>query len=135
MKEKNAIIMIVDIVSNTLMWKRAIEFHLNPKEIYIFHDGLKAVECYAGLSKKPTVIVLGVIIPTMGGFEVCKSIRRLEKSNKTKPAIILIVANILETDKPDRLAKEARADEFIRISSVKPTKLANIIADYIEKQS
>ena len=136
MKIDDAIIMIVnDNILIVGMWKRAISKKgFQPKNIHLIHDGETAIKHYLAMSKKPDLIILDDIMPGMDGFNVCKTIRELEKQNKTEPATLLFVTNLPGKDIHDKLTKEVGANDFIQISNVSPIDLANIVVDYIEKR-
>ncbi|MGB9638066.1 MAG: response regulator transcription factor [bacterium] len=96
-------ILIVDDEKNIV---ELIKFHLK-KENY------KVIEAYKGKDaldlfrkEKPDLIILDVMLPDMGGFEICKNIRK-----ESKVPIIMLTAKGEEIDKI--LGFELGADDYI----------------------
>jgi len=74
-------------------------------DVIVAYDGETALTQYA--LKRPDLILLDVMLPMLDGFEVCRSIRR---GDKTTP-IIMLTAREEETDKV--LGLDLGADDYI----------------------
>lgn len=96
-------ILIVDDEKNIV---ELIKFHLKKESYRILeaYKGRDAIEVYR--KEKPDLIILDLMLPDMGGFEVCKSIRK-----ESKVPIIMLTAKGEEVDKI--LGFELGADDYI----------------------
>lgn len=74
-------------------------------EVESAYDGEAALALYA--EKRPDLILLDVMLPLLGGFEVC---RRIRENDKITP-IIMLTAREEETDKV--LGLDLGADDYI----------------------
>jgi two-component system alkaline phosphatase synthesis response regulator PhoP len=103
MKEK---ILIVDDEKDIV---KVIDYNLKK-------EGLKTILCYDGeevldlaVSEQPDLIILDLMLPALGGLEVCKI---LKKENKTSNIpIIMLTAKSEESDKV--IGLELGADDYI----------------------
>ncbi|BDR66764.1 DNA-binding response regulator [Clostridium tetani] len=87
-------------------------------KIFCAENGKEALEI--AKEKKPTLILLDVMLPQMDGYDVCKEIRK-DNSISTTP-IIMITAKGEELDKV--LGLELGADDYI----TKPFSIRELIA-------
>lgn len=96
-------ILVVDDEKNIV---ELIKFHLKKESYRIIeaYRGKDAIELYR--KEKPDLIILDLMLPDMGGFEVCKSIRK-----ESKVPIIMLTAKGEEVDKI--LGFELGADDYI----------------------
>ncbi|MCS7165049.1 MAG: response regulator transcription factor [Candidatus Calescibacterium sp.] len=96
-------ILIVDDEKNIV---ELIKFHLKKESYKILeaYKGKDAIEIYR--KEKPDLIILDLMLPDMGGFEVCKAIRK-----ESKVPIIMLTAKGEEVDKI--LGFELGADDYI----------------------
>ncbi|MDD3662957.1 MAG: response regulator transcription factor [Candidatus Pacebacteria bacterium] len=92
--------------------------------LYLMNEGFHAVSAFDGLeaveytfSKKPTLVILDLMIPKMTGIEVCKEIRK-----QSKIPIIILSAKGEEFDRI--LGLEIGADDYI----VKPFSPREVVA-------
>ena len=74
-------------------------------DIISAYDGESALEQYS--QNRPDLILLDVMLPVLGGFDVC---RRIRENDKTTP-IIMLTAREEETDKV--LGLDLGADDYI----------------------
>ncbi|MFN4219852.1 MAG: response regulator [bacterium] len=96
-------ILVVDDEKNIV---ELIKFHLK-KENYRIVEAYKAKDALELFKKeKPDLIILDLMLPDMGGFEVCKLIRR-----ESKVPIIMLTARGEEVDKI--LGFELGADDYL----------------------
>ncbi len=97
-----------------------IKFNLegNGYEVVEAYDGIKAIE----LSKeeKVDIVILDLMLPGVGGIEVCRSLRKNPDTEKIP--IIMLTARSEETDKV--LGLEIGADDYI----TKPFSVRELIA-------
>lgn len=100
--------------------RELIRYNLEKQGYKIFcaENGKEALE--TAKDKKPTLILLDVMLPKMDGYDVCKEIRR-DTSISTTP-IIMITAKGEELDKV--LGLELGADDYI----TKPFSIRELIA-------
>lgn len=127
-------ILIVDDEKNIV---ELIKFHLKKENYRVIeaYKGKDALDLYR--KEKPDLIILDVMLPDMGGFEVCKTIRK-----ESRVPIIMLTAKGEEIDKI--LGFELGADDYItkpfsprellaRIKAVlKRTKTSNIDTNQIQ---
>lgn len=84
----------------------AIQLRLHGYEIELAHTGLEALE---KVKEKPELILLDVMMPIMGGYEVCS---RLRQDDETKNIpIIMLTAKRTTQDKVEGLMRGA--DDFV----------------------
>ena len=88
-------------------------------------EGYETLEAYDGeaglqlaLEQNPDLILLDLMLPKMNGFDVCRSLRR---ENRSTP-VIMLTAREEETDKV--LGLELGADDYI----TKPFEMREVIA-------
>ena len=100
--------------------RELIKYNLEKEDYKIFcaEDGIEALEI--AREKKPTLILLDVMLPQMDGYDVCKEIRK-DNSISSTP-IIMITAKGEELDKV--LGLELGADDYI----TKPFSIRELIA-------
>jgi len=127
-------ILIVDDEKNIV---ELIKFHLKKENYRVIeaYKGKDALDLYR--KEKPDLIILDVMLPDMGGFEVCKNIRK-----ESRIPIIMLTAKGEEIDKI--LGFELGADDYItkpfsprellaRIKAVlKRTRTSNIDTNQIQ---
>jgi two-component system, OmpR family, alkaline phosphatase synthesis response regulator PhoP len=127
-------ILIVDDEKNIV---ELIKFHLKKENYRVIeaYKGKDALDLYR--KEKPDLIILDVMLPDMGGFEVCKTIRK-----ESRVPIIMLTAKGEEIDKI--LGFELGADDYItkpfsprellaRIKAVlKRTRTSNIDTNQIQ---
>jgi len=127
-------ILIVDDEKNIV---ELIKFHLKKENYRVIeaYKGKDALDLYR--KEKPDLIILDVMLPDMGGFEVCKTIRK-----ESRIPIIMLTAKGEEIDKI--LGFELGADDYItkpfsprellaRIKAVlKRTRTSNIDTNQIQ---
>ncbi len=127
-------ILIVDDEKNIV---ELIKFHLKKENYKVIeaYKGKDALDLYR--KEKPDLIILDVMLPDMGGFEVCKTIRK-----ESRVPIIMLTAKGEEIDKI--LGFELGADDYItkpfsprellaRIKAVlKRTRTSNIDTNQIQ---
>ncbi len=96
-------ILIVDDEKNIV---ELIKFHLKKENYRVIeaYKGKDAIDLFK--KEKPDLIILDVMLPDMGGFEVCKNIRK-----ESKVPIIMLTAKGEEIDKI--LGFELGADDYI----------------------
>jgi two-component system alkaline phosphatase synthesis response regulator PhoP len=96
-------ILIVDDEKNIV---ELIKFHLKKENYKVIeaYKGKDALDLYR--KEKPDLIILDVMLPDMGGFEVCKTIRK-----ESRVPIIMLTAKGEEIDKI--LGFELGADDYI----------------------
>ncbi len=96
-------ILVVDDEKNIV---ELIKFHLKKENYRVIeaYKGKDAIELHK--KEKPDLIILDVMLPDMGGFEVCKNIRK-----ESKVPIIMLTAKGEEIDKI--LGFELGADDYI----------------------
>lgn len=101
--EKN----IVDIVA----------FNLNKEgyDVLVAYDGKTGLDI--ALKEKPELVLLDIMMPNLGGFEVCKKIRE-----KSQVPIIMLTARAEEVDKV--LGLELGADDYV----TKPFSVRELMA-------
>jgi phosphate regulon transcriptional regulator PhoB len=99
-------ILVVDDETDAL---DLIEFNLKAAgyEVITATDGVKALE--KARSAAPDLIILDLMLPEMDGLEVCKTLRREEKT-ATVP-IIMLTAKAAEIDRV--LGLELGADDYV----------------------
>lgn len=68
------------------------------------------------------VFLLDIIMPGMSGFEVCKSLRAMDRYNKT--AVVMLTAKSAEADRQEGM--EAGATQFLP-KPVAPDRLLEVI--------
>ncbi len=73
-------------------------------EVLAAYDGISAVR--AALNEFPDLVVLDLMLPGMGGFDVCREIRK-----ESNVPIIMLTARVEETDK--LIGLELGADDYI----------------------
>ena len=84
----------------------ALRIELRGYEVSIVHSGEEALR---KAKEKPDLILLDVMMPVMGGYEVC---RRLRQDNQTKHIpIIMLTAKKMPQDKVEGL--QIGADDYI----------------------
>lgn len=95
-----------------------LEINLNDEgyDVRIAMDGVAAIEAFE--KKKPSLIILDVMLPKMDGFDVCKEIR---SQNKHVP-ILMLTAKSEEVDKV--LGLEIGADDYM----TKPFSIREFLA-------
>jgi phosphate regulon transcriptional regulator PhoB len=127
-------ILIVDDEKNIV---ELIKFHLKKENYRVIeaYKGKDALDLYR--KEKPDLIILDIMLPDMGGFEVCKTIRK-----ESRVPIIMLTAKGEEIDKI--LGFELGADDYItkpfsprellaRIKAVlKRTRTSNIDTNQIQ---
>jgi two-component system phosphate regulon response regulator PhoB len=86
-----------------------IEFNLKAAgyEVITAQDGAKALE--KARTAAPELIILDLMLPEIDGLEVCKSLRREEKT--TRIPIIMLTAKAAEIDRV--LGLELGADDYV----------------------
>ncbi len=96
-------ILIVDDEKNIV---ELIKFHLKKENYRVIeaYKGKDAIDLFK--KEKPDLIILDIMLPDMGGFEVCKNIRK-----ESKVPIIMLTAKGEEIDKI--LGFELGADDYI----------------------
>jgi two-component system alkaline phosphatase synthesis response regulator PhoP len=96
-------ILVVDDEKNIV---ELIKFHLKKESYRIVeaYKGKDAIDLFR--KEKPDLIILDLMLPDMGGFEVCKAIRK-----ESKVPIIMLTAKGEEVDKI--LGFELGADDYI----------------------
>ena len=96
-------ILIVDDEKNIV---ELIKFHLKKENYRVIeaYKGKDAIDLFK--KEKPDLIILDVMLPDMGGFEVCKNIRK-----ESKVPIIMLTAKGEEIEKI--LGFELGADDYI----------------------
>ena len=96
-------ILIVDDEKNIV---ELIKFHLKKENYRVLeaYKGKEALEIFQ--KEKPDLIILDIMLPDMGGFEICKTIRK-----ESKVPIIMLTAKGEEIDKI--LGFELGADDYI----------------------
>lgn len=100
--------------------RELIKYNLEKEDYKIFcaENGIEALEI--AKEKKPTLILLDVMLPQMDGYDVCKEIRK-DNSISSTP-IIMITAKGEELDTV--LGLELGADDYI----TKPFSIRELIA-------
>lgn len=99
-------ILIVDDEPSTLKLF-ANKFRREGYDVVTAIDGRSAIE--TAVKEKPDLILLDIVLPDMNGFRICKTLKSLEATKKSK---VIVFTNKLDTVD----AAEARlssADEFI----------------------
>ncbi|MDP7323839.1 MAG: response regulator [Candidatus Woesearchaeota archaeon] len=86
-------------------------------------EGLQAVK-----EKKPDLVVLDLMLPKMGGMEVCKSIRSDEEIKHTK--IVMVTAKNQEKDESDGM--DLGADDYI-MKPFEADELLHVINQVLNK--
>lgn len=87
-------------------------------------DGLRLVTEF-----QPSLIVLDIMMPKLGGFSFLKEI----KSNpKTKNIPVLIYSN-LSSDEEVKKAKELGAADYLVKAELTPTQVMNKLKEYLPK--
>ena len=116
-------ILVVDDDEMVLM---ALDELLKPEgyEVHTVSSGRAALE---GLEKDVyDLLILDIIMPEMDGFELCKSIRKLEAYKETP--IVFLTAKSREEDRLQGI--EAGANLFLS-KPISPDKLLVIVSDTI----
>jgi two-component system OmpR family response regulator len=105
------------VVEDDLNLLATLKYNLQKEgfEVTTAIDGLEAVE--AARREKPELIILDIMLPEMGGFEVCRILRK----DMTVP-ILMLTAKAEETDKIVGL--EIGADDYM----TKPFSMRELLA-------
>jgi CheY-like chemotaxis protein len=112
-------ILIVDDSFNNLILLEDLLTEMN-YEVILAHNGIEAIEKIH--ESNPDLILLDVMMPKMGGFEM------MEKMNELNMDIPVIVITAKNTDEERQKAINLGAVEFI----VKPVNISEIL-DTVEK--
>lgn len=122
--EKKAKIMVVD---DSPLMLRMMEQELREEfDVCVFSDGLKALEAACG-EDPPDLILLDVVMPGMGGYDVC---RRLKSLPETRDIPVLFLTG-QDNEKEEEKGLIAGAIDYIRKPfsfSVVVPKLRNHLA-------
>ena len=78
------------------MYERA--FHLNNFEVELAFDGAAALERLKTMQRKPSVILLDIMVPTMSGIDV---LRAIKQDDTLKHIPVVILTNSLKKDNTD----------------------------------
>jgi len=102
-EDKNYTVLVVEDETSLL---ETLEYNLRHQgyNVYTASDGLKALDI--ARQKKPDVIVLDVMLPSMDGIEVCRTLRQ-----EMNVPIIMLTARAEEVDKIVGL--EVGADDYM----------------------
>ena len=91
-------------------------------------DGESGVKALA--EEAYDVVLLDLVLPQMGGFDVLKKMRTIEK-NKTTPVVIL---SNLSSDSDKRTAEELGAREFYDKMNSTPSNILALVASIIGQE-
>jgi len=111
---------IIAVVDDEPDIRELVSFHLN-KNGYMSKEYEDATSFLRSLSsKRPDLILLDIMLPDMNGFEICKILKRNDKTANIP--VIMLTARGEETDKV--LGLELGADDYL----TKPFSPAELIA-------
>jgi len=79
------------------------------------------------LSEKPDLIILDVVMPGMGGFEVCQ---KLKEYDETKDIYIIFLSNLRQADQIEK-AKDLGVLEYLSKRQFTPIKLSEKVKDIL----
>ncbi|WP_317128944.1 response regulator transcription factor [Mangrovivirga cuniculi] len=114
MKKK---ILIVDDEPNILM---SLDFLMrrNGYDVFVARDGNEALSIFQ--DEKPDLIILDIMMPNIGGYEVCRAVKSSDK--KTNTQVLILTAKDKEED--IKRGYEAGADHYM----TKPFSTKNLVA-------
>lgn len=115
-----------------------IEDEKDVREIYktkFEKEGYKVITASSGtvglnlaIKKKPDLILLDIILPLEGGFEVLKDLKR---NSKTKFIPIVILSN-LEQEYEVRMGETLGAERYLVKSEVTPEKVVKVVEEILK---
>lgn len=109
------------------LYERA--FKLAGHEVVIAKDGDEALIAIAGMSEKPAVIILDVMMPKVSGFDV---LQRLKQDEATKNIPVVMLTNLAgEEDKQKGLSLGA-VDYMIK-SDYSPEEVVKRVTALVTK--
>jgi len=119
----NKILIVDDEPNNRILLQEILEdFEECGTRLLYAADGAEALDIIQ--KEKPDIVFLDIMLPEIGGFEVCHTIKH--KPGMEKVFIVILTANSQEADK--RKAAELKADMYI----TKPFK-AKVIVDVVNE--
>jgi two-component system, OmpR family, alkaline phosphatase synthesis response regulator PhoP len=108
------ILLVEDDPAILLGLKKNLRYH--GYDVMVATDGAQGLEL--AIDKKPDVIILDVMLPTMSGFEICKTLKR----NEIEIPIIIVSAKDQEIDKI--MGLDLGADDYM----TKPFSIGELVA-------
>lgn len=116
------------VVEDDLLLARVLMDKLE-KEKYITTNVVNGLEVQAkAIEFKPEIILLDLILPGMGGFEVLKL---LKKDEKTKHIPVLVISNLGE-ESDVKMAKDLGAEDYFVKANISMEKLLQNIKKIIK---
>lgn len=112
--EMETILLVEDDPAILLGLKKNLRYH--GYDVMVATDGAQGLEI--AIDKKPDVILLDVMLPTMSGFEICKTLKR----NEIETPVIILSAKDQEIDKI--MGLDLGADDYI----TKPFAIGELVA-------
>ena len=102
---------------------------LGPEQFLISmaHDGAEALQIAA--QERPDMIFLDVAMPDMDGIEVCRALRRDERTRGT----VIIMLTALSSELDQRRAEQAGADAYV-MKPFSPLRLRRLVDDLTPRQ-
>jgi PleD family two-component response regulator len=101
------------------------------------HRGFQVMPAFTGTQtielaqQQPDIVLLDVNLPDVNGFEVC---RRLKKGEKTKDIPVVFISATHQTTTAVNEAKEAGADNFL-FYPVEPDHLVMVVRGVVERRT
>ena len=96
------------------------------------YDVLQAFDGQSGLEtaqkKKPDLILLDLMLPKMGGIDVCKSLKADEEMTSTK--IVMVTAK--DTEKDELKGMNVGADDYI-MKPFEPDELHHVVNQVLKQ--
>ena len=89
MNSKPPILLVEDNPNDELLTRRALEKNAEQNPLVVAHDGVEALELLHGpRALKPSVVLLDLNLPRLGGLEVLAKLRADERT-KRLPVVVL----------------------------------------------
>lgn len=115
------------VVDDEIPIQRIVKFNLEKEGYIVFlaDNGKKAVESVK--QNAPDIILLDVMMPEMDGYEVCKALKKNEKTKHIP--VIMLTARGQEADEQKGLA--VGADDYIT-KPFSPKKLMELVKEKLK---
>jgi two-component system response regulator len=89
MNSKPPILLVEDNPNDELLTRRALEKNAVGNPLVVAHDGVEALELLLGpMALKPSVVLLDLNLPRLGGLEVLSKLRADERTRRL-PVVVL----------------------------------------------
>ncbi len=121
-KNKKTILMVEDDVFLADLYKT--KFDLEGYNVVVAYDGEKGFEL--AVKNKPSIILLDIILPKMGGFEV---LEKLKADTSLKDIPVILLTNLSQKSDVDKGLKMGAVDYLIKAHFM-PSEVVDKIKQY-----